>query len=92
LFLLTFFVVVVVFSLVWVVPSKIVGANEGLFVQEMVALVAESCGTVPKSIAHTVRTTGKWTSLTVYAPVQSAEMLYSLYEIIDKDPRVRFKF
>jgi len=31
-------------------------------------------------------------SVTVHAPVESAEMLYSLYENVDKDPRVKFKF
>ena len=38
------------------------------------------------------RRSGKWTSVTVSAPVKSAEMLYELYETIDRDPRVRFKF
>lgn len=71
---------------------KIVGANEGAFVQEMVAVVAESCQVVPEKVRHTVRTLGKWTSVTVHAPVQSAEMLYQLYENVDRDPRVRFKF
>lgn len=44
---------------------KIVGANEGTFVEEMVAVVAESCGTEPGRIQHSVRTVGKWTSVTV---------------------------
>jgi putative lipoic acid-binding regulatory protein len=71
---------------------KIVGANEGLFVEEMVAVVAESCCVEAHTIFHTVRCTGKWASVTVKAPVESAKMLYELYENIDKDPRVKFKF
>ena len=30
--------------------------------------------------------------MTVHAPVKNADMLYSLYENVDKDPRVKFKF
>lgn len=71
---------------------KIVGANEGAFVQEMVAVVAESCEVEAEDISHSVRMMGKWTSVTVQAPVQSAEMLYQLYEKVDRDPRVKFKF
>jgi putative lipoic acid-binding regulatory protein len=71
---------------------KIVGVSEGLFAQEMVAVVAESCRVQVKDIAHSVRINGKWTSVTVKAPVASAEMLYALYENVDRDPRVKFKF
>lgn len=72
---------------------KIVGANEGLFVEEILQVVAESCRVEDVGrIQHKTRTMGKWTSVTVYAPVQSAEMLYELYENVDKDPRVKFKF
>jgi uncharacterized protein len=71
---------------------KIVGANEGAFVEEMVAVVAESCETHPSKVNHTTRAMGKWMSVTVQAPVQNAEMLYALYEKVDLDPRVKFKF
>jgi len=71
---------------------KIVGANEGLFVEEMVAVVAESCQVEAHDIKHTTRENGRWTSVTVQAPVKSAEMLYQLYENVDRDPRVKFKF
>jgi len=69
---------------------KIVGANEGAFVDEMVALVAESCNV--DTVRHSIRNMGRWTSVTVHAPVDSAEMLYALYEKVDRDPRVKFKF
>ena len=72
---------------------KIVGLNEGLFVEEMVALVAESCQVADVGeIQHSVKINGKWSSITVNAPVQSADMLYALYENVDRDPRVKFKF
>jgi putative lipoic acid-binding regulatory protein len=71
---------------------KIVGANEGTFVQDMVAIVAEACETKVHEISHSTKAMGKWTSVTVEAPVESSEMLYSLYEKVDLDPRVKFKF
>lgn len=71
---------------------KIVGANEGTFVPEMVAVVAESCEVDVNNIDWSERRKGKWTSITVNAPVKSADMLYVLYENIDRDPRVKFKF
>jgi uncharacterized protein len=71
---------------------KIVGVNEGLFVEEMIAVVAEACEAEVQSISHSFRAMGKWTSVTVKAPVKSAEMLYTLYEKVDLDPRVKFKF
>ena len=69
---------------------KIVGANEGSFVTDVVATVAASCQV--DTVHHTVRQNGKWLSVTVQAPVQSAAMLYQLYERVDQDPRVKFKF
>ena len=73
---------------------KIVGANEGDFVTEMLALVAASCRVPVNALEGkwTSRLSGKWTSITVQAPVQSADMLYALYEDVDRDPRVKFKF
>lgn len=71
---------------------KIVGKNEDGFVPDMVSIVAETCSAQADSIAHSVKHNGKWSSVTVHAPVQNAEMLYQLYENVDQDPRVRFKF
>lgn len=71
---------------------KIVGANEGAFVEDVVAIVAEACEAEPADIPHRTKAMGKWTSVTVQAPVKSAEMLYTLYEKVDLDPRVKFKF
>lgn len=72
---------------------KIVGANQGGFLEDMLSIVATTCGTEDSNaIQHRVKRHGKWTSITIEAPVQNAQMLYQLYENIDKDPRVRFKF
>ena len=71
---------------------KIVGANEGTFVEDMVAIVADSCDEHHTRITYSTRTQGKWMSVTVQAPVKNAEMLYMLYENVDRDPRVKFKF
>ena len=48
---------------------KIVGAKEGNFVEEMVAVVAESCEVNVDDISHSIRKQGKWVSVTVRAPV-----------------------
>eukprot|EP00550_Attheya_septentrionalis_P002728 CAMPEP_0198291000 /NCGR_PEP_ID=MMETSP1449-20131203/8669_1 /TAXON_ID=420275 /ORGANISM="Attheya septentrionalis, Strain CCMP2084" /LENGTH=281 /DNA_ID=CAMNT_0043989581 /DNA_START=224 /DNA_END=1069 /DNA_ORIENTATION=+ len=70
---------------------KIVGANEGAFTAEIVNVVAESCEVDTQEIVFSERHNGKWTSITVKAPVKSAEMLYLIYENIDRDPRVKYK-
>jgi putative lipoic acid-binding regulatory protein len=71
---------------------KIIGVNESTFALEMVQIVADSCNVAVDDVAHSTRVKGKWLSVTVNAPVENAKMLYSLYENIDKDPRVKFKF
>ena len=71
---------------------KIVGPKEGSFVAEIVQCVADSCEVMMEQVPYTTRVVGKWASVTVKAPVQSADMLYQLYENVDRDPRVKFKF
>ena len=71
---------------------KIIGRNESSFASEMVQIVADSCQVDVEKVEFSERVNGKWLSLTVHAPVESAEMVYSLYENVDKDPRVKFKF
>lgn len=76
-----------------VFTMKIVGANEGTFVQDILAVVADATQSSVSDISHSTKAVGKkWTSVTVQAPVQSSEMLYTLYEKVDLDPRVKFKF
>ncbi|KAL3919539.1 MAG: hypothetical protein SGARI_007183 [Bacillariaceae sp.] len=66
---------------------KIVGANEGSFVEDILAVVADACESKVSDISHSTKAMGKWTSVTVKAPVKSSEMLYTLYEKVDLDPR-----
>jgi putative lipoic acid-binding regulatory protein len=75
-----------------VFTMKIVGENEGSFVTDIVALVADACDTDITNVPHSTKAMGKWTSVTVNAPVENSQMLYSLYEKVDLDPRVKFKF
>ena len=77
-----------------VFKMKIVGQDDEQesFAPEIVEVVAKSCGVEESMVKHTMRKNGKWTSVTVHAPVKSADMLYSLYENVDKNPRVKFKF
>ncbi len=75
-----------------VFKMKIIGRNESSFAKEMVQIVADSCSVASKEIKYSERANGKWLSVTVHAPVESAEMLYALYENVDRDPRVKFKF
>ena len=62
------------------------------FTPDIVNTVATSCGVDISMVKYTEKTKGKWISVTVHAPVRDADMLYSLYENVDKDPRVKFKF
>jgi len=74
---------------------KIIGrdeSDEAKFAPEMVNLVAGCCGVDGSMVRHTERRAGKWTSVTIHAPVRDADMLYALYASVDKDPRVKFKF
>jgi putative lipoic acid-binding regulatory protein len=75
-----------------VFTMKIVGANDGSFVEDILAVVADATESEIVDISHSTKAIGKWTSITVQAAVQSSEMLYTLYEKVDLDPRVKFKF
>jgi len=73
---------------------KIIGKDDedSSFAPEIVDIVAKSCCVDKTMVKNSSRKNGQWTSVTVDAPVKDADMLYSLYEDIDKNPRVKFKF
>ncbi|KAL7461301.1 hypothetical protein ACHAXS_001721 [Conticribra weissflogii] len=77
-----------------VFKMKIVGKDDEneSFAPDIVQIVAKSCGVETSMVKHSKRKNGQWTSVTVHAPVKDADMLYALYENVDKDPRVKFKF
>lgn len=64
------------------------------FETDMVKVVAGVTGKPWESIAYSSRDTssGKYRSLTIKAPVDSADQLYTVYEKISADQRVKFKF
>jgi len=71
---------------------KIIGDPSGDFASQIVQVVAQTCEVSFEAVSYSERKYGKWISVTVEAPVINAEMLYRIYENVDKDPRVKFKF
>ncbi|GMI23798.1 hypothetical protein TeGR_g9816 [Tetraparma gracilis] len=70
---------------------KIIGSGE-TFVKDMLALLNEHSngGVTESKVRRTAN--GKWESITATVMVDSGDMVYLLYEKIDEDPRVKFKF
>lgn len=71
---------------------KVVGARQGEFVEDILDSVGNVIKQDGRALPHSYRDKGKWRSITLKVPVQSAEELYKVYDAIDKDPRVKFKF
>ncbi|GMH51872.1 hypothetical protein TrVE_jg14393 [Triparma verrucosa] len=67
---------------------KIVGANDPDFKPSMISLVNK----VSEVKSSSTKVNGKWLSVTVNVMVNNGDDLYKIYEEIDKDPRVKFKF
>ena len=57
----------------------------------MVALLAREVNKPPESISYSTTPSGKGTylSVTIEAPVESADELYRCYAALRRDPRVR---
>ena len=71
---------------------KIVGKQYDSFGDDMRDLVQGVVGE-EVAVSHSTKVNGKWCSVTVeITKVESAEMLYNIYEVIDLDERVKFKF
>ncbi|TFJ86730.1 hypothetical protein NSK_001818 [Nannochloropsis salina CCMP1776] len=62
--------------------------------REAIPYFQQVTGEPPADIVYSSRDTssGKYRSLTIHAPVKSADQLYEIYEKVDLDPRVKFKF
>lgn len=73
---------------------KVVGKNQGEFVEDILAIVSRVCDTPTDEIKHSYRDTssGRHRSISVYAPVETSNQLYYLYERISDDGRVLYKF
>ncbi|GJD11256.1 hypothetical protein Gasu2_53960 [Galdieria sulphuraria] len=71
---------------------KIIGIRQGNFVEDIVDCVAEVLQIDPSYMEVSTRDKGKYRSITIDAPCNSSEQVYSIYAAIDRDPRVKFKF
>ena len=73
---------------------KVIGLSQGHFAGDMLDIVSRVSGVATDEITYKLRDTktGKYRSITIDVPVQSAAMLYECYEALSKDPRVKFKF
>lgn len=71
---------------------KIIGMAQGDFMGDIVDSVALALETDKKFLKTSFRDRGKYRSITLNAPVNTAEQIYNVYAAIDRDPRVKFKF
>jgi len=71
---------------------KVLGYRQGEFVEDILDLIGNTVGVNGRELKHSHRDKGQWRSITVSVPVESAQQLYKVYEAIDTDPRVKYKF
>lgn len=71
---------------------KVIGMAQGDFANDIIDSVATALNTDRKYLKTSYRDRGKYRSITVEAPVNTAEQIYDVYAAIDRDPRVKFKF
>lgn len=67
---------------------KIIGQNTPDFQPSMLAII----NTISDVKSSSTKENGKWLSITVNVLVENSDNLYKIYEEVDKDPRVKFKF
>ena len=70
---------------------KVIGANEGPFVTDIVTLAAENTGMREEDIKVRWRDNGKYRAITLRLHFESSEQVYATYAAFDRDPRVKFK-
>lgn len=71
---------------------KVIGMAQGDFMGDILDSVALALETDKKFLKTSFRDKGKYRSITLKAPVNTAEQIYDVYAAIDRDPRVKFKF
>ena len=71
---------------------KVLGYRQGEFVEDILDLIGNTLGIDGRGLKHSHRDKGKWRSITIAVPVESADQLYKVYEAVDSDPRVKYKF
>ncbi|KAH8068866.1 DUF493-like protein [Aureococcus anophagefferens] len=70
---------------------KVIGKHEDSFAGDMVGYISKTVDVAPEKIKFTTTPSGKgtYTSVTIEAPVASADQLYECYAVLRNDPRVR---
>lgn len=71
---------------------KVIGMAQGDFVNDIIDSVADALKTDRKFLKTSFRERGKYRSITLEAPVNTADQIYNVYAAVDRDPRVKFKF
>mmetsp|Transcript_23169 Transcript_23169/g.48062 ORF Transcript_23169/g.48062 Transcript_23169/m.48062 type:complete len:250 (+) Transcript_23169:372-1121(+) len=67
---------------------KVVGPNTPSFISS----IKSSVSTLAPIQSSKERVLGKWVSITMTVVVESSEVLYEVYRVVDEDERVKFKF
>lgn len=73
------------------IDIKVIGDNEGPFVQDIVQLCAENSGMKADDIQVRWRDQGKYRAITLRLHFENADQVYAVYAAVDRDPRVRYK-
>lgn len=71
---------------------KVVGAAEGNFTGDTLDAIGGVVGRAGASLPYSTRDKGKWRSMTIEVPVETAAQLRLVYEAVGKDPRVKYTF
>jgi putative lipoic acid-binding regulatory protein len=71
---------------------KIIGENEPSFVADTMGTVAEVLATQPAKVPMKLKETsgGKYVSVSITPKFETSAQIYSIYENLRKDPRVKF--
>ena len=70
---------------------KVIGNNEGPFVDDIRELCAEITGQAEDDVPVRWRDKGKYRSVTLTLRFENAEQVYAVYAAMDRDPRVNYK-
>lgn len=71
---------------------KIIGLAQGDFANDIIDSVALALEMDRTFLKTSFRDRGKYRSITVDAPVNTVDQIRNVYNAIDRDPRVKFKF
>ena len=73
------------------IDIKVIGDNEGRFVQDIVQLAAENSSNEMEDIQVRWRDKGKYRAITMRLHFNNADEVYAVYAAVSRDPRVRYK-